>query len=178
MSSPGNLNIPPNSIADSKGKGMLWSAFASWIASVTTVANWIVTGTIEAAELNAATLMLSQNVATPAAGQIGAGDAQWILIGSAGAPAFGAGVGNVGGGNPPARYRKMPDNMVEVDGLVTGGTTFWTFPVGYRPLYPQTRVNWGSAGGGAQLLQISPAGIFTGAAGVEQWVTFHFYAEQ
>lgn len=60
----------------------------------------------------------------------------WIEIGAGGAPAFGAGWSNYGGGYAVAAFRKS-GNQVFVRGLVAGGatgSTIFVFPAGYRPL--------------------------------------------
>lgn len=99
---------------------------------------------------------------TPASppGLVAAPDAAWHIFGAAGEPAFENGYANWGDVNySPARYRKLADGMVELDGLITGGTgtppvTVITMPVGYR-LTPQQsdgsqRISHYRGGGPAQ----------------------------
>ena len=61
----------------------------------------------------------------------------WHTVGAAGEPAFQNGwVGHAASGMYAPKFRKRPDGMVELDGMLRGGTInqpAFTLPVGYRP---------------------------------------------
>ncbi len=67
-------------------------------------------------------------------------DTDWHIIGAVGEPAFiGAWTNWADVNYSPARFRKLADGMVILDGLITGGatgTSAFIMPVGYR-LTPQ-----------------------------------------
>jgi hypothetical protein len=99
---------------------------------------------------------------TPASppGLVAAPDTGWHNIGAPGEPPFENGYATWG--DPvysPARFRKLPDGMVELDGLITGGSgatplTVFTMPVGYRMTPQQSdgsqRISHYRGGGPAQ----------------------------
>lgn len=65
---------------------------------------------------------------------------KWILIGSAGAPAFQNGWLNYDAIQAQAAFKRSADGTVFVKGLVksgTIGTTVFTLPEGFRPLEPR-----------------------------------------
>ena len=67
-------------------------------------------------------------------------DTAWRYVGQAGQPAFQNGWSNLdGAGGRSARFRKLSNGMVTVQGCVSGGTVgqpIFTLPVGYRPDSP------------------------------------------
>jgi hypothetical protein len=91
----------------------------------------------------------------------------WHVIGAAGEPAFGSGVSNVGGGEPTAAFRKMPDGRVVMRGYLTtpsSGGTLFVLPVGYRPPtgYQRFAIHVQvAAGGGVGYFYINANGTVT-----------------
>jgi hypothetical protein len=60
----------------------------------------------------------------------------WHYVGNAGEPAFQNSWANYGAPYGGARFRKMPDGLVIMDGLIQSGTVgaaAFTLPAGYRP---------------------------------------------
>lgn len=62
----------------------------------------------------------------------------WHFVGSAGEPAFQNGWSNFGESYMTARFKRLPDGLVVMAGLIKSGVTsvgtvFWTFPASYRP---------------------------------------------
>lgn len=75
----------------------------------------------------------------------------WVSIGAAGAPAFGAGFGNFGGGFSAVQYRKVGSQLF-IRGLIVTNTAqaadaaMFTLPVGFRPLASQLFTTQRAAG--------------------------------
>ena len=63
----------------------------------------------------------------------------WHAVGGTDEPAFANSWVNSGGGSVPARFRKLANSLVVVQGLIKSGTVTsaaFTLPVSYRPALP------------------------------------------
>ena len=104
----------------------------------------------------------------------------WHYIGTGSEPAFQNSWSDYGSPWGSPRFRKGPDGIVHMDGLVKGGTAgsvMFTLPVGYRPSNPNgsglhvpaVDSNWSNAGAsipGSALLYIRSDGtVYFGAGG-------------
>lgn len=96
----------------------------------------------------------------------------WIVVGSAGAPAFqNSWVDSPGFGFEPQFRLDRRTNRVEVRGGMQSGTmltTIWTMPVGLRPTedtYIEAVVQHSTEGAGVFcVLRVAPSGAITGDA--------------
>lgn len=143
-----NLNAPPAPdvpVAEAKSDvlGRLTEKWRAWFTALAEVVNWTVTGALTVTGLTTLNggLVLGQAVATPAAGQVGAGDANFITVGSGGnipgtaipVPSFTNSWAAAGGG---VVFRKYSTGQVELQFTMAGGannTVAFTFPAGWRP---------------------------------------------
>lgn len=110
-------------------------------------------------------------------------DVNWINVGSGGtAPAFQNGWLNYGSGFAPARFMKLPDGMVVMQGLVQSGTVgsiIFTLPVGYRPAYTLLSATETSPNSNGRL-DILSTGAVSMQSGANGWYSINamFPAEQ
>jgi microcystin-dependent protein len=97
----------------------------------------------------------------------------WHLVGAAGEPAFtGSPLWFSHGAGYEPKFRKRPDGVVEIEGMVRGGSgSAFTLPVGYRPdqsLYlPTTR----DPGADAFIVIGTDGVVMPGGMTTAQWVT-------
>jgi len=188
---PSDLQKPPlnQKVLDPKN-GLLSQAWNAWFTGLGTVASWVVRGTLSAGSavisgtLNVTGVFtMGTAVPTPANGQIGAGDATWIEIGSGGtAPAFQSGWINSGGALATAAFRKTASGIVEIKGFIqlgASGSIVFTLPAGYRP----SKEIWlASANSDASIpaVHITPAGLVSwnfGGGPPAAGICCSFYAE-
>jgi hypothetical protein len=107
--------------------------------------------------------VVDETVTSP--GPFVTGDSVWHNVGDPGEPAFQNSWVNFAFDWQGARFRKLPTNVVEVQGLVRSGTInvpIFTLPVGYRP---GNSLIW------ATLANAASARIDVYPTGVVQWVS-------
>jgi len=88
------------------------------------------------------------------------------------APYYQNGWTNYGGAYQVGRFRKTPDNTVQVEGLMSGGTfnaVAFTLPAGYRPVYTHQFivVSNGTASGCLRLDASGNVIPFAGASNIQ-----------
>jgi hypothetical protein len=101
----------------------------------------------------------------------------WHIVGAAGEPAYKNGWGRHDPVNYTPEFRKRPDGVVQLRGIIRGGaadTVAFTLPVGYRPdqtLYVTALADTAYAGGGATYMIIGTGGDVAphNGGGAPQW---------
>lgn len=104
----------------------------------------------------------------------------WHVVGAAGEPAFQNSWVNYGSGYGDAAFRKRPDGVVELAGMVKSGTAngvIFTLPAGYRPVRPGFTGDMfipGAASDTFSQIRVRADGsVFPFGGTQSSWVTLH-----
>jgi hypothetical protein len=126
-------------------KGRVGASYPEYGLSITNLTGKVTIDNVDAAAITqglnwdfSGTVVFGEYTFTPAGGV-------WYEVGAAGAPGFGAGWSNIGAGNVPVRFRRVPPNNIEIEGSAANATaanaapifTLPATPAGMRPTFQQ-----------------------------------------